>query len=62
MASLVVITVSLAAFSGVWAVTSRPMPHMSNLRRRIWMKANTIGGKRVGRHKNAHFNDAAIPM
>ena len=35
MASLVVITVSLAAFSGVWAVTSRPTPHMSNLRRRI---------------------------
>ena len=26
MASLVVIIVSLAAFSGVWAVTSRPMP------------------------------------
>jgi hypothetical protein len=35
MASLVVIIVSLAAFSGVWVVTSRPMPHISNLWRRI---------------------------
>jgi len=25
-------------------------------------EAHTIGGNRVGRHKNAHFKDAAIPL
>jgi hypothetical protein len=32
MAALAVITVLLAAFSGVWFVTSLPLPHISNLR------------------------------
>ena len=35
MAALAIITVSLAAFSGVWFVTSFPLPQFSNLRQRL---------------------------